>query len=99
MLTALPDVKYECLRMLDGLVSTHHKKILYEKCKDQKFQVKLPENETLIKIGLFWNVDLTGKRGCTFEVKDGLATFQLSHKIWLVAVAQWYVHRHVRKID
>jgi hypothetical protein len=54
--------------------------ILYEKCKDEKFQVKMPENETLIKIGLFWNVDLTGKRGCTFEVKDGLATFQLSHK-------------------
>ncbi len=36
-------------------------KILYEKCKGQKFQVKLPENETLIKIGIFWNVNLAGK--------------------------------------
>jgi hypothetical protein len=34
------------------------------------------ENETLIKIGFFWNVDLTGKRGCTFAVEDGLTTFQ-----------------------
>ncbi len=48
-------------------------KILYEKCKGQKFQVKLPENETLIKIGIFWNVNLAGKRGCTFEVHLGFA--------------------------
>ncbi len=48
-------------------------KIHYEKCKDQKFQVKLPENETLIKIGIFWNVNLAGKRGCTFEVYLGFA--------------------------